>query len=237
MAPKPPDPAHFELVVALKKSTSRAWLVSLVMGAITLVSVFALFLQASKPIPVVYRPDSIHDDNQVIYAGGSQTVAVREIDAKRFFVKSAKLLHGWSSGTVVRDLTAASLLMTTKWRKLFTDEVQRVIEVPTEISKDGKETQLGYFAGLKVRNILDWNWESITCERNAEKREWGCYGRVLVETQPLVGNPMPNPPRKELVVRASFQEVPVTGNTIDGLLIDFWDQRDQQAAPTDASPR
>ena len=112
------------------------------------------------------------------------------------------------------------------WSSATPEEVQRVIEVPAEISKDGKETQLGYFAGLKVRNILDWNWESITCERNAEKREWGCYGRVLVETQPLLGNPMPNPPRKELVVRASFQEVPVTGNTIDGLLIDFWDQRD-----------
>lgn len=237
MPPKPPDPAHFELVLALKKSSSRAWLVSLLLGFITVFALLALFLQSSKPIPVVYRPDSIHDPNQVIYAGGqSQEVATREVDAKRFFLKTGTLLHGWSSGSVVKDLTAASLLMTTRWRKLFTDEVQRIIEVPAEISPDRKETQLGYYAGIRVRNTLDWQWDSITCERNATKREWGCYGRVLVETQPLLGDPLPNPPRKNLIIRATFAEVPVTRNTIDGLLVDFWDQRDADAKTPAPAP-
>jgi hypothetical protein len=233
MAPKAPDPAHFELVVALKKSVTRAWLVTLLLAFTTSLALAALFLQSSKPIPVVYRPDSIHDGNQVILAGG-QELPTREIDAKRFLIKSGALLHGWSSGSVVRDLTAATLLMTTRWRKLFADEVQRVIDVPSEISADGKETQLGYYAGLKVRNTLDWQWDSISCERNDTKREWGCYARVLVETQPLLGDPLPNPPRKNLIVRATFAEVPVTRTTIDGLLIDFWDQRDADAPASPA---
>lgn len=237
MPPKQPDPAHFELVTALKKSTSRAWLVSVLLAGITLLSMLMLFLQSSRPIPVVYRPDSIHDQSQVIYAGGqSREVQTREIDAKRFFLKGGTLLHGWSSGTVVKDLTAASLLMTTRWRKLFTEEVNRVVDVPIEVSPGGKETQLGYYAGIRVRNTLDWQWESITCERNETKREWGCYGRVLVETQPLLGDPLPSPPRKSLIVRATFAEVPVTPNTIDGLLIDFWDQRDADAKPQTPSP-
>lgn len=237
MPPKQPDPAHFELVTALKKSTSRAWLVSVLLATITMLAMLMLFLQSSRPIPIVYRPDSIHDQNQVIYAGGqSQEIQTREIDAKRFFLKSGTLLHGWSSGTVVKDLTASSLLMTTRWRKLFTDEVQRVIDVPVEVSPGGKETQLGYYAGIRVRNTLDWQWESITCERNETKREWGCYGRVLVETQPLLGDPLPSPPRKNLIIRATFAEVPVTPNTIDGLLIDFWDQRDAEAKPQTPNP-
>ena len=237
MSPKPPDPAHFELVIALKKSSSRAWLVSLLLAIITMMAMMALFLQTSKPIPVVYRPDSIHDQNQIIYAGGQgQEVVTREIDAKRFFLKSGSLLHGWSSGTVVKELTAASLLMTTRWRKLFTEEVQRVIEVPVSVSPDQKESQLGYYAGIRVRNTLDWQWESITCERNESKREWGCYGRLLVETQPLLGDPLPNPPRKNLILRATFAEVPVTRKTIDGLLIDFWDQRDADAKPAAVTP-
>lgn len=164
------------------------------------------------------------DSSQVLYAGTE--VPTREVDAKRFLLKAGGLLHGWTSATVVRDLTASSLLMTARWRKLFADEVNKVIDVPTEISPEGRETMLGYYAGLKVRNTLDWKWESISCERNAEKRAWGCYAPVIVETQPLLGDPLPNPPRKELIVRATFVEVPVTANTIDGLLIDFWDQRE-----------
>jgi len=234
MAPKQPDPSSFELVLALKKSVGRAWLVTLLSALTSMFAILAVFFQSTRPIPVVYRSDTIQDASQIMFAGGKE-VPTREIDAKRFLVKASGLLHGWSSATVVRDLTASTLLMTVRWRKLFIDEVQRVVDVPPEVSPTGKESQLGYYAGLKVRNILDWQWDSVTCERNETKREWGCYGRVLVETQPLIGDPLPNPPRKNLIVRATFTEVPVTKTTIDGLLIDFWDVRDADA-PKPATP-
>jgi hypothetical protein len=236
MAPKAPDPANFELVTALQRSTKRAWLVAVLMAGTAFLAVFAVFLQASKPIPVIFRPDNVEDPSQVIYTGGSKDVPTREIDAKRFFMRTGVLLHGWSSATVVKDLTAASQLMTTKWRKLFGDELNRVIDVPPEVSPNGKETQLGYYAGIRVRNNLDWQWNSITCERNESQRSWGCYGRVTVETQPLIGDPLTSPPRKSLIIRATFTEVPVTLHTIDGLLVDFWDQRDADAKPVDGKP-
>ena len=158
----------------------------------------------------------------------------REVDAKQFMVKTGELLHGWSSATVVKDLTAASFLMTPKWRAHFADEVQKVMSVPVEVSPDGKESVLGYYVSLRSKNTLDWNWESLSCERNAVEKSWGCYGRLVVETQPLLGNPLPNAPRVELIVRARFNEVPVTKNTIDGFLVDFWDQRDASAPPAPA---
>ena len=234
MAPKPPDPGHFELVVALQRSNKRAWLLSVLLGLATMVMALGLLLLSARPIPVVYRPDSLSDPSQLIYAGASKDVPTREFDAKRFLLRSGDLLHGWSSATVVKDLTAATLLMTTKWRKLLTAEVNRTMDVPTEIEPTGKESLLGYYAGIKVRNTLDWQWDSITCERNDAQRIWGCYARVHVETQPLIGDPLPAPPRKNLIVRATLVEVPVTKNTIDGLLIDFWDQRDADVKPSAA---
>jgi hypothetical protein len=242
MAPKQPDPGSFELVVALQRASRRATLVSVVLALTTLTLTLGLFLQAARPIPVVFRPDTATEAASVIYAGGEQ-IPVREIDAKRFLVHSGELLHGWSSATVVKDLTDASMVMTARWRKLFQAEVNRVVDVPRELVPEGKETQLGYYAALKVRNTLDWKWDSIKCERNDSTRMWGCYARVTVETQPLVGDPLPAPPRKNLIVRTSFSEVPVTKNTIDGLLIDFWDQRDADepvaptAAPANPSPK
>ena len=235
MAPKSPDPGHFELVVALQRSNKRAWIVAMLLGLSTLAMAMSLSLLSARPIPVVYRPDSLTDPAQLIYAGASKDVPTREIDAKRFLLRSGDLLHGWSSASVVKDLRAAALTMTTKWRKLFLVEVNRIIDVPVDIEPSNKESQLGYYAGIRVRNTLDWQWESITCERNDSQRSWGCYARVTVETQPLIGDPLPAPPRKNLIVRATLVEVPVTKNTIDGLLIDFWDQRDADVKPAAAA--
>jgi hypothetical protein len=235
MPPKSPDPAHFELVETLRKGSRNSSIVAGVCALVALTSVASQFIQANRPIPVVVRGASLHEPSQVVLAGGAGT-EIRELDAKQFMLKSGELLHGWDSADVVKKLTAVSYMMTAKWRKSFTDEVQKVIEVPAEVAPEGKESVLGYYVSLRVRNVLDWNFESIKCERNAEQKSWGCYGRVVVETQPLIGDPLTNPPRKELIIRARFNEVEVTKNTIDGLLIDFWDQRDANAPAAPATP-
>ena len=52
---------------------------------------------------------------------------------------------------------------------------------------------------------------------------------LTVNTQPLLGPPVDNPKlKRSLSLKASFTPVPVTLNTLDGLLVDFWDAKEPE---------
>jgi len=233
MAPPPPDPARFELVEALKKSNRRLGFAVVSLSLVAMTSAFTAFVSLNKPMPVVYRPDSPLDENEVIMADRAREVPTRAADAQRFMMRAGKLLHGWTSSSVPFDLEVATFLMTTKWRKHFLDdELYQIVDVPT--SPGGKDSRLGYYVSLMSKNTLEWS--SVSCERDAANRMWGCVARVTQEIQPLTGNPVPNPPRQNLIIRARFIEVPTTMKSIDGLQIDFWDVADADAKKPAATP-
>lgn len=228
MAPKPavtsevPDP--FEVYNELVRRSRRAWWLSVTSAATTLLAMGLAFLSFTRPLPVVVTSDDPDEARRIALATDAQT---RDIDAKRFFAASAQRLHGWSSLDVVEELTQASFLMTTPWRKRFTAEVNAEVAVPAEVDPTKKASLLRTYILAQIRNELDMDWDSVTCGKTAAV--WHCKATAEMRIQPIAGAPLDDPKlTKQLDIRASFVEVPVTESTIDGLLIDFWDAKEKE---------
>lgn len=223
MAPKPtisstvPDP--FEVYNELVRRSRRSWITTLLSTFMTCTAMALAFLSFTRPLPVVVTSDDPNEPRRIVTAGEMGT---REIDAKRFFQRTAQKLHGWSSASVVDELTSASLLMTTPWRKRFVAEMNGDVPVPAQVDPSGKAPLLRTYVLARIRNELELDWDSVACAKTDDI--WHCKGAAAMRIQPLAGNPVDDPKlTKELEIRASFIEVAVTPATIDGLLIDFWD--------------
>jgi hypothetical protein len=238
MSPKPSVsvPDQFEIYNEIVRRSRRSAFFSGALVVVTLLAMGLAFLSLSRPLPVVVTSDNPLEPRRIVSAGDT---SVREIDAKRFFGANARRLHGWSSATVVSELTDASLLMTGRWRKRFAAEVNADVKVPTTVDASGKATLLQTYVLARIRNELDIDWDTASCARAPSAASpgsstggstsggdgvWHCKADVTMKIEPLTGDPVDDPKlTKALVVRASFVEVTVSKNTVDGLLIDFWD--------------
>ncbi|MBI1948552.1 MAG: hypothetical protein HYS27_22890 [Deltaproteobacteria bacterium] len=223
MAPKAtvistvPDP--FEAYNELVRRARRSWLTALLSAFTTLLAMALAFLSFTRPLPVVVTSDDPSEPRRIVAAGD---VGTREIDAKRFFQRTALKLHGWSSANVVDELTAASLLMTTPWRKRFVTEMNADVPVPAQVDASGKAPLLRTYVLARIRNELELDWDSVSCAKT--DGVWHCKGSATMRIQPLAGSPIDDPKLKKVLdIRASFIEVAVTQTTLDGLLVDFWD--------------
>lgn len=226
MAAKQPTigPDSFELAQELVSRGRRTWIIVVFALSTTVLSVFALVLQAAKPIPVVVWSDDPNRPAQVFIAAPGQAL-VREIDAKRFMVRAGDSILGWNSGSVTDELNKALLLMTPRWRNMFEVQLNTKVDVPVELDPTGKMTTYGTYLAAKVRNSVEWDWSSARCVK--AEGLWNCKANAVVETQPLIGTPLTSPDAKRRIeIQAQFVEVPVTANSLDGLLIEFWNQVD-----------
>ena len=227
MAPKAailstaPDP--FEVYNELVRRGRRSWALSLVSAATTLLAMALAFLSFTRPLPVVVTSDRPSEPRRIVAAGDT---SVREVDAARFFAAMAHKLHAWSSADVVERLTEASFLMTTPWRKRFAAEMNGEVPVPAEVDVSGKATLLRTYVLARIRNDLDLAWQATACVKT--DGVWHCKGRATMRIQPIAGNPIDDPKLKKILeIHASFVEVAVTEHTIDGLLVDFWDAKEE----------
>jgi hypothetical protein len=76
-----------------------------------------------------------------------------------------------------------------------------------------------------ARNTVEWDWSRSQCAK--VEGVWNCKLYATIETQPMTGAPLTSPDvKRKLEIQAQFIEVPVTVLTIDGLLVDFWNQVD-----------
>jgi hypothetical protein len=218
----PPD--AFEVYNELVRRGRRSWIVNVASLLVTAAALALAFMSFTRPLPVVVASDDPAEPRRIVAAADGAT---RDIDAKRFFARTAKQLHGWTSIDVVDELTAASLLMTTPWRKRFTSEMNAEVPVPAEVDASGKTTLLRTYVLARIRNELDLDWDTVSCSNT--DGVWHCKGVAVMRIQPIDGAPVDDPKfRKILDIRASFVEVPVTTATIDGLLVDFWDAKEKE---------
>ena len=214
----------FELAQELHARGRRSWMVVSLSLLTTVLAVFALVLQAAKPIPVVVWSDDPSRAAQIVVSVPGEAV-VREVDAKRFVVRIGELVMGWNSGTVTDELNKALLLMTPRWRRVFEEQLNKNVDVPPALDPSGKMSIYGTYLAAKVRNSIEWDWTTAQCAK--VERVWNCKVHVVVETQPLIGTPLTNPEAKRrMEVQAQLIEVPVTASTIDGLLVEFWNEVD-----------
>jgi hypothetical protein len=115
--------------------------------------------------------------------------------------------------------------MTPKWKKVFEDQLNKKVPVPESVDPSGQSTVYGTYLKAMVRNTVEWDWSKAQCAK--VEGVWNCKLYAVIETQPLTGAPLATPDAKRRVeIQAQFVEVPVTVNTIDGLLVDFWNQVD-----------
>lgn len=216
-----PDP--FEAYNELVRRSRRSWALALVSATTTLLAMALAFMSFTRPLPVVVTSDDPREPRRIVAAGDTST---REIDAKRFFAMAANKLHGWSSENVVEDLTDASFLMTTPWRKRFAAEMNAEVSVPPAVDPSGKSTLLRTYVLARIRNELELDWQSLTCARS--EGVWHCKGMATMRIQPLTGPPVDDPKfKKRLGIHATFVEIPVTPQSVDGLLVDFWDAKEE----------
>lgn len=239
MAPKQhvTAPDQFEVYNELVRRSRRSFILSAFLVVTTLVAMSLAFLSFTRPLPVVVTSDNPLEPRKLVGAGDT---SVREIDAKRFFGANARRLHGWSSATVVSELTDASMLMTGRWRRRFAAEVNGEVKVPVAVDASGVSTLLQTYVLAKIRNELELDWDTASCAREPTSAGttngsgtsggsglggvWHCKADATMKIEPLVGDPVSDPKlTKALSIRASFVEVAVTANSVDGLLIDFWD--------------
>jgi hypothetical protein len=220
MAPPRPPTDQFETFNALIAAQKRSWALNLTALGIAGLSLLLAFVSLSRPLTVVYSSDDPNMPRRVVSAAQDQ--APREVDAKRFFIQSAQRLHGWNSATVEDELTKASRLMTPDWRKRFLDEVNALVPVPVEIDQSGKASRLATYIAARVRNDLEVDFDSLKCSQ--AEGFWHCKATAQMETQPLLGDPVNDPKlKRKMSIKASFQVVPTTYLTLDGLLVSFWD--------------
>lgn len=226
MAPKAPTaPDQFEVLGELVRRGRRGWITNVIFGVIALLSLMVAFLSFSRPLPVVYRPDSPSQPAQVVFAAGDSSI--REVDAKRFFINMAERLHGWDSANVMDTMQKTALLMTTAQRERLLKDMNAMVEVPKEIDPNGKAPQVNAYIGMRIRNELEIDWDSLKCTE--AQGLWHCKAKATMNTQPLLGPPVDNPKLKRVLsIKASFKPVPVTLNTLDGLLVDFWDAKEPE---------
>ena len=228
MAPKAtilssePDP--FEAYNELVRRGRRSWAMALVSALTTLLAMALAFMSFTRPLPVVVTSDDPLEPRRIASAGDT---SAREVDAKRFFAKAATLLHGWTSANVAEQLTEASFLMTTPWRKHFAAEMNGEVPVPAEVDASRKASLLRTYALARIRNELEIDWPSLACAK--DEGAWHCKGAATMRIQPITGTPVDDPKfKKRLSIHATFVEIPVTTYSIDGLLIDFWDAKEEQ---------
>lgn len=196
---------QFEVLNELVRRGRHATLLNALFGLVALCALAVAFMAYARPLPVVVRGDDPRAPASLAFA--STDGAVREIDAKRFFVQMAERLHGWNSANVVDELTSASFLMTTKWRQRFASEVNSSVEVPLDVDASGRATQLVAYAAAKLRNDLDVDWDSLKCAK--AQAIWHCKAKAQMRIQPLTGAPVDDPRlSKSLQIKASFIEVP-----------------------------
>lgn len=216
---KKPNISEFELLGELVKRSRRAFWLNIILGSITLVALMVAALVILKPVPVVVRSDDPEAPALVVRSGDTE---VREVDAKRFFVTMGERLHGWNSASVVEDLSSAALLMTSSWRVKFKKELISLVDVPSDFNTSGKTTLIGSYTRARVRNDFRFKWSTVKCGKT--DGIWYCRGRATIETQPLIGQPVNDPKlKRKVAIRAAFKPVPTTLETLDGLLVDFWD--------------
>ena len=228
MAPKQPSapagPDSFELAGELIRRGRRTWIMTVLALCTTVLMAFALVLQAAKPMSVVVWSDDPNREAMVVVTkpGESQ---VRAIDCQRFAVRFGNNTMAWNSATVSDELNKALLLMTPKWKKVFEDQLNKKVPVPESIDASGQSTVFGTYLKAMARNSVEWDWARSQCAK--VEGVWNCKLYAQIETQPMTGAPLTSPDTKRKVeIQAQFIEVPVTVNTIDGLLVDFWNQVD-----------
>lgn len=216
----PPD--QFEVFNELARARRFGRVMNVLAMLIALFSMFIAFVAFLRPVLVVDRSSNPLEPARIVTAGDA---SIREVDAQRFFINTATLLYGWDSLSVVDNLnTKAPYVMTELWRARFRSELQTMVVVPTEYDASGKMSQLSSYIAAKVRNEIDVDLATIKCAESAETKLWSCKGKVTRRIQPLFGPPVDDPKLlKRLIIRATFKPVPITRDTIDGLLVDFWD--------------
>jgi hypothetical protein len=208
-------------------ATRNRWMMLLCLFglALGLFGLVVAFIAFARPLPVVYRSENPYEPAALTTAGVD--AQPREVDAKRFFVETAERLHGWDSAGVEGSFRAAARLMTSEWRKKFVAEVSEAIPVPTEVDQSGKASRLASYMAARIRNELTVDYDSLKCVK--AENFWHCRGKATMAIQPLVGAPVDNPKlKKNLAIKASFQVVPATAMTLDGLLVSFWDAQEAE---------
>lgn len=216
----PPD--QFTVFNELARGRRFSRVVTVLALLLALFSMFIAFVAFLRPVVVVDRSTNPLEPARIVTAGD---MTVREHDAQRFFIGTAQLLYGWDSVSVTKALGQdAAFRMTAPWRERFRVELNSLVPVPAEWDPSGKMTQLGSYIAAKVQNEVEIDLDTLKCAFNKETGLWSCKGKILRRTQPLFGPPLDDPKlAKRLVVRANFKPVPITVDTIDGLLVDFWD--------------
>ena len=220
MAPRQISGDGFELLNELIKRNRRSWIFNLACLSLAFLGVLLAFVSFSRPFPVVYRSENVNEPPQLVSA--SLDATAREVDAKRFFIAMADRLHGWNSGNVDEQLRKAVGLMTAEWRSQFLKEVNAKVDVPPEVDASGKASRLGTYIAARIRNDLDIDYDSLKCTK--AEGFWHCKGKAKMTTQPLFGPPVTDPKlTRTVTIKASFQMVPTTALTLDGLIVSFWD--------------
>lgn len=206
----------------LVRRAGRAYLLALLFAGCAVLALCTAFLSFTRPLPVVVSSDDASVPRRIVNA---QDAAVREVDAKRFFAKMTGMLVSWDSLSVSDELSAATMLMTTRWRKAFVAELSKEVKVPSTVLASGKAPLLQSYVLASVKNEASLDWDDVACSK--AEGAWHCKGSASLVTMPLfvsradgdVGATL----RRELTIHASFVEVPVTTASIDGLLVDFYD--------------
>lgn len=216
----PPD--QFEVFNELARGRRFGRVTVVLSLLLSLFSMFIAFVAFLRPVVVVDRSTNPLEPARLATAGAAE---VREVDAQRFFINTARQLYGWDSVSVTKVLTLeVPYVMTEVWRERFRAELRSSVAVPVEYDPSGKMSQLSSYVVAKVQNEVEVDLEALKCAANPETKLWSCKGRVTRRTQPLFGPPVNDPKlTKRLVIRATFKPVPVTVDTLDGLLVDFWD--------------
>jgi hypothetical protein len=225
MASSSKQPDQFEIFNLVVKNRRNSVLREGVAYVVAVLCLLTTLLALARPLPVIVKSDRPDEPTTIAYAT-TETI-VRNLDAKKFFFKTAKLLHGWSSGTVMDDLREASLLMTPNWREQFLKWTDEQIDVPFSVDQRGKAERVVVWTKSFVQNKMTLSWKDTECRR-AENR-WHCKGRGVLSATPLMPTNEALLPDKAIEFRTTFVEVPVTQLTMDGLLIDFSDIVEVQA--------
>lgn len=221
-----PDPkiGEFELVNILVKQTRRSWWLSVILLVMTCAFAAMTLLVVLRPVPVVVRSDDPMMQALVVRSGATE---IRDVDAKRFFVNMAARLHGWNSANAISAFSEATRLMTSTWREHYKTELLTPRDVDTTIDPSGKQNFLEQATQARISNEFEFDWSSVKCAKRDEDGLWYCHGKASIVQQPLLGNPVDeNQTKKRYRIRARFWPVPTTLQTIDGLLVDFWEAKE-----------
>lgn len=210
-------PDQFEVFNLLLKNRRHTMLREAIAYGVALLCLATAILAWSRPLPVVVKSDRPDEDTYLVEANHDTTV--RSIDAKKFFHKTAILMNGWSSPTVMKDLFNASMVMTPKYREKFLSYVNEKVTVDTAVDPSGQIERASVWASQSIDNQLTLDWKETEC-KSAENR-WNCR-----TTGTLIVRSLNNPTATQSLrveLRANLLEVPITENTIEGLLMDSFE--------------